>query len=341
MAPAASVGPSEPSVPALKTTTRSNPAIYACDLEGGGERELLVASAEPIALDGDGGFAARYDAGGRPHGSPGGGDLAGDSGVHTRDLAGLALDGAGEDQRAVAELAGGAGGGVERQAVAAHHGIAHAGEQRGGGLGRLGDFAARALLDAVADGGRHAMVDGVAVENGAGGGEGGSVGSGGAGTDDVEIVADDIGKQQGFHAGGGGQARQLPALDARDVLTDGVDLVDGGARGQQQAGGGLVFLEGDTLGGRGQEGKSAEAPPETRQITRSSRPAAAAICAIRTAPATPRSSGTGWPHWFNSMRRNLATWPSLTLIRPAVMRRPRTRSAACAMEAPALPAPIT
>src|ERR1035437_8413890 len=88
-------------------------------------------------------------------------------------------------------------------------------------------------------------------------------------------------------------------------------------------------------------GKSAEAPPETRQITRSSRVAAAAICAIRSAPATPRSSGTGWPHWFNSMRRNLATWPSLTLIRPAVIWRPRTRSAACAMEAPALPAPIT
>src|ERR1035437_9282238 len=246
MAPAASVGPSEPSVPALKTTTRSNPAIYACDLEGGGERELLVASAEPIALDGDGCFAARYDAGGRPHGSPGGGDLAGDSGVHTRDLAGLALDGAGEDQRAVAELAGGAGGGVERQAVAAHHGIAHAGEQRVGGLGRLGDFAARALLDAVADGGWHAMVDGVAVENGRGRGE--------------------VGKQQGVHAGGGGQARQLPALDARDVLTDGVDLVDGGARGQEQAGGGLLFLEGDTLGGQGQERRSAAGDQADHQV---------------------------------------------------------------------------
>src|ERR1019366_4923674 len=183
--------------------------------------------------------------------------LAGDGGVHAGDLARLARDGAGEDQRAVAELAGGAGGGIERQAIAAHHGIAHAGEQRVGGLGRLGDFAACALLDAVADGGRHAMANGVAVENGAGGGEGGGVGGGGAGTDDVDVVADDVGKQQGFDAGGGGQARQLPALDARDVLADCVDLVDGGARGQKQAGGGLLFLEGDASGGQGQERRSA------------------------------------------------------------------------------------
>ncbi len=34
-----------------------------------------------------------------------------------------------------------------------------------------------------------------------------------------------------------GQARQLPALDARNVLANGVDLVDVGAAGQQQLGG--------------------------------------------------------------------------------------------------------
>src|ERR1039458_8031492 len=86
-----------------------------------------------------------------------------------------------------------AGGGVEGQTVAADHGIADAGEERVGGLGRLGDFAALAAADALADGGRHAPANLVAVENGAGSGEGGGIGSGGAGTDFVEIVADDIG----------------------------------------------------------------------------------------------------------------------------------------------------
>src|SRR5580704_4217833 len=43
-------------------------------------------------------------------------------------------------------------------------------------------------------------------------------------------------------------------------------------------------------------GSNAEAPPEIKQITRSSGPAWLAIWAMRRAPATPRWSGTGWPH---------------------------------------------
>ncbi len=46
------------------------------------------------------------------------------------------------------------------------------------------------------------------------------------------------------------------------------------------------------IGGAGRV-RRAEAPPEIRQITKSSRPAAAAIPAIRRAPAMPRASGTG------------------------------------------------
>src|ERR1035437_9405692 len=67
-------------------------------------------------------------------------------------------------------------------------------------------------------------------------------------------------------AGGGGQARQLSALDARDVLADGIDLVDGGARGQEQAGGGLLFLEGDARGGQGQERRSAARDQADHQV---------------------------------------------------------------------------
>src|ERR1039457_2354048 len=166
---------------AIGAGAEDDDAIEAGDVQGGGEGELLVAATEAIAADGDGGFAAGDDAGRRPDGTPGGGDLAGDGGVHAGDLAGFALDGAGEDEGAVAELAGGAGGGVEGQTVAADHGIADAGEQRVGGLRRLGDFAALAVADAVADGGRHAPANLVAVENGAGSGEGGGVGGGGAG----------------------------------------------------------------------------------------------------------------------------------------------------------------
>src|ERR1017187_8339927 len=74
--------------------------------------------------------------------------------------------------------------------------------------------------------------------------------------DDVEIIADDVGEQEGFHAGGGGEARKLAALDARDVFADGVDLVNGGAAGKKEAGSGLFFFEGNALGGQGQEGGS-------------------------------------------------------------------------------------
>src|ERR1035437_3034005 len=251
---------------AIRAGAQDYHAIQPGDRHGGGEEELLIAAAEAIAPDGDGSFAAGDDAGRWPHGAPAGDDLAGNGGVHARDLAGFALDGAGEDQCAVAQLAGGARGGVEGQAVAAHHGIAHAGEERVGGLGGLGYFAACAPLDPAADGGRHAMANFVAVEDRTGSGEGGGVGSGGAGTDDVEIVTDDVGKQQGFHAGGGGQAGQLPALDARDVLADGVDLVDGGARGQEEAGGGLLFLKGDAFGGQGQERRSAARDQADHQV---------------------------------------------------------------------------
>ena len=90
-----------------------------------------------------------------------------------------------------------------------------------------------------------------------GGGEGGDIGSGGTGADDVEVVADDVGEEQGFDAGGGGEARELAAFDARDVFADGVDFVDGGAAGEEEAGGGLLLGERDALGGQGHEGRGA------------------------------------------------------------------------------------
>ncbi len=109
----------------------------------------------------------------------------------------------------------------------------------------------------------------IAVQDGASTGEGRGVGSGGTGADDVEIVADDVGEQQGFDARGSGEAGELSALDARDVFADGVDFVDGGAAGQQEAGGGLLFLEGDALGGQGKERGSAAGDEADHQIVAS------------------------------------------------------------------------
>ena len=163
----------------------------------------------------------------------------------------------------------------------------------------------------------HAIANLVAFEDGAGGGEGGGVGRGGAGADDVEIVADDVGEQQRLDAGRSGEAGQLSALDARDVFADGVDLVDGGAAGQQEPRGGLLLLERDAFGGQGQQGGGAAGDQADHQIVAAGRggdfgDACGAGCAALI--------GHGWPHSLSSMRRSLARWPSLTLISPAVMR---------------------
>ena len=93
------------------------------------------------------------------------------------------------------------------------------------------------------------------------------------------------------------------------------------------------------MGGTGR-GKSAEAPPEIRQIRRSRGPAARAISEMRLAPSTPLSSGTGWPHSLSRTRPGGAVWPYLTLINPPETRRPSKRATARAITALALPAPI-
>ncbi len=62
--------------------------------------------------------------------------------------------------------------------------------------------------------------------------------------------------------------RQPAALDARQALTDGVDLVDRRARAQEMTGDGALFLQGQRSAGATQ---LAEAPPESSTSTRSSR----------------------------------------------------------------------
>ena len=266
MAPAASVGPSLPSVPALKTTTSGE----AGDVEGGGQDELLVAAAQSIAFDGDGGFAAGDDAGGRPDGASGGGDFAGDGGVHAGDLAGLALDGAGEHQRAVAQRAGGAGGGIERQAIAADDGVAHAGEEGIAGLGGLRDFAAHAALDAVADGGRHAVADVVAVENAAAVAKVET--SGAVGPEPMTSRLSPMTSESSRDSTRAGAARRAswPPLMREMCLR--TALISWMGAPQASSSRVMACFSSSVMPSAGR-GMSAEAPPEIRQSTRSSRPA--------------------------------------------------------------------
>ena len=193
--------------------------------------------------------------------------------------------------------------------------------------------------DALADARGHPIGDAVLLQNRGGVGESRGVGRGGAGADDVEVVADHIGKQQRFHSRRSCEARQLPAFDPRDMFADGVDLVDIGAAGQQQARDGLLLFERDRRGRQRQQRRCAAGDQADDQIV-----LLCGRCDRRDALRARRRRARrapGWPHSFSSMRRSLAVCPSLTFTRPAVMRRPRTRSAAFAMDAPAFPAPTT
>ena len=165
MAPAASVGPSVPSVPALKTTT----LLEAGDLDGRGQHELLIAPAESVAAHGDRGLAAGDDAGRRRERAPGDARSRGRwRRACARSRASRLRSVLERTSGAVAELARAAPrrlrapGGCCRRSSSAY-----ASKTGSPGLGVSADFAARAALDALADAGRHALANPVLFEHGA------------------------------------------------------------------------------------------------------------------------------------------------------------------------------
>ena len=166
------------------------------------------------------------------------------------------------------------------------------------------------------------------------------VGRRGPRADHVQIVADHVGEQQRFHRRRGRQARQLSALDPRDVLAHRVDLVDVRAARQQQSRDGLLLFQRDRFAPAA--AAAPIAPPEIRHSTRSSFSARRGDLAQSARPP-PRRARRAPDGRTRSARCGAAcaTCPSFTLIRPPVIRRPSTRSAACAMDAPAFPAPMT
>src|ERR1039458_8722890 len=123
-------------------------------------------------------------------------------------------------------------------------------------------------LNALANGGGHALEDPVLVQDGASERERRGVRRGRAGADHVEIIADHVGEQQREDLRGIGQARQLAAFDLGDVLADCVDLVNAGAAGQQQFCNFLFFVERDGIGGQRQEGGRAAGDQAEHQVVR-------------------------------------------------------------------------
>ena len=309
-------------------------AGQARDIDGGGQNELLVAAAQAVALQRHGGLAAGDDAGGRTQGP-----LARDRGVHAGDLAGLAFDSAGQHQRPVAELPRAPRGRLERQPVASDHHVPHPREERIVRLGSLGDRAAHPLRDPLLHRGGNARGDAVLLQDGGGAGQrwrnrarwGRSRSRPGRRRSRRRAAATST---------AAGQARRAnwPPLMREMCLR--TALISWIVAPQASSCRVTACFSSSVMPEAG-SGSRAEAPPEIRQTTRSSCCAPVAMPAMRAAPSTPRASGRGWPLSFSSMRRNLARCPYLTLIRPAVIRLPRTRSAAFAIEAPALPAPTT
>ena len=101
----------------------------------------------------------------------------------------------------------------------------------------------RSCQEMAADGRGNMFEKGVVVKDGQAIGKGAGVGDGDAGGDDVEVVADHVGEDQGDQAGPARRPAQLPAFDPRQVLANGVDLVNRCPAGEEQAGRGLFILQ--------------------------------------------------------------------------------------------------
>ena len=199
----------------------------------------------PWPRSGHGGLAAGDDAGRARQRLARGGDLAQDAGKHLADLARLALHVGGEQQGVHAQLSGSLHGGLRRQVVAADDNIVHPAEKRVAGLGRVGDRTGAprcrrvgARPGAACRSGhsrsRMAQASANVVVSGTVGPE--AMTSSGLPTTSDRISA--------ATCAGAASAGKLPALDRREMLAHAVDLVDGGAAGQQQLGDGLLVVPG-------------------------------------------------------------------------------------------------
>ena len=162
-----------------------------------------------------------------------------------RDVAGLALQRARQHVGAIAEPLGLGRRRLHHERVVADDEVSHVLEDLIARLRCLGQVAGGPGLQALDDRGRCSIQDGAALEDGQGVGVGARVRRGGPGGDDVERVADDVREREREHCGWPRRPRQQAALEARDVLAHGIQLVDGGAGGKEQARETLLLFERD------------------------------------------------------------------------------------------------
>ena len=93
--------------------------------------------------------------------------------------------------------------------------------------------------------------------------EAGGIGNGGSRGDAAQVVPDHVGEEQGNDLGAVGVPQQAASLETAQVLPDRVDLVDGGARVQEDRGGRLLVRQRDSRDGAGGQGRAA--PREEHQ----------------------------------------------------------------------------
>src|SRR2546426_8464035 len=134
------------------------------------------------------------------------------------------------------------------------------------GLRRLLDLAADARVEALAYRGRRAVPHATALEDLARGRERRRVGRRRSRGDDVDGVADDVGEREGDHGRGPRRAREEPALEAREVLADCVQLADRGASRQEEASHVLLLLERDGRRRRGRERRAAAGDKNEHEV---------------------------------------------------------------------------
>ena len=177
------------------------------------------------------------------------------------------------DEGVVTEGPGGGGGGLDCRVVVADDPVAHL--TSGGGLpGRAGgrrwlrrsprgEVALEALDDARRDaGGRGAE----ALEESERDFRIGGRRHAGAGGDEVERVADDIGEDEGDEPPGGARSGQAARLDGACRPADGVEAADVSAGAGEEAGDGDLVVEGEAVARRCQQRRTSAGDQRHRQV---------------------------------------------------------------------------
>ena len=143
---------------------------------------------------------------GRATGCPVRCDLPGDGCQEATGLRRLALQAGGEQEGVEACLLRRLESCLRRLVIVPDHLVLCGGKEGVAGLGRLGQRAADAALQALQDGGRGFFQQVVARQHVPGVLVGGGVGAGRSGGDNIQGIADDVGEDEGGGTGGVRQA---------------------------------------------------------------------------------------------------------------------------------------